>query len=40
VSIRRLGREGQQVMPLDAALAALADEAVAPDVRRVQSKAA
>jgi threonyl-tRNA synthetase len=34
VSIRRLGKEGQTVMPLDAALAALADEAVAPDVRR------
>ena len=33
VSIRRLGKEGQQVMPLDAALAALADEAVPPDVR-------
>jgi threonyl-tRNA synthetase len=34
VSIRRLGKEGQQVMELDAALAALADEAVPPDVRR------
>jgi len=34
VSVRRLGSEGQRVMPLDAALAALADEAVAPDVRR------
>jgi threonyl-tRNA synthetase len=34
VSIRRLGREGQQVTELDAALAALADEAIAPDVRR------
>ena len=34
VSIRRLGREGQQVMPLDAALAALAQEAVPPDVAR------
>jgi threonyl-tRNA synthetase len=39
VSIRRLGKEGQQVMPLDAALAMLADEAVPPDVRRM-SKAA
>jgi threonyl-tRNA synthetase len=39
VSIRRLGREGQQVMPLDAALAALADEAVAPDVRRIKQAA-
>jgi threonyl-tRNA synthetase len=37
VSIRRLGKEGQQVMPLDAALAALADEAMAPDLRRMQS---
>src|SRR5882724_3493047 len=35
VSIRRLGKEGQQVMPLEAALAALADEAVPPDVRRM-----
>jgi threonyl-tRNA synthetase len=34
VSIRRLGSEGQQVTALDAALAALADEAVPPDVRR------
>ena len=34
VSIRRLGSEGQTVMPLDAALKALADEAVPPDVRR------
>ena len=37
VSIRRLGKDGQQVMPLDAALAALADEAVAPDIRRRQN---
>jgi threonyl-tRNA synthetase len=34
VSIRRLGQEKQEVMPLDAALTALADEAVPPDVRR------
>ncbi len=39
VSIRRLGSEGQQVMPLDAALKALADEAVPPDVRRVKAAA-
>jgi threonyl-tRNA synthetase len=39
VSIRRLGSEGQQVMPLDAALKALADEAVPPDVRRMQTAA-
>jgi threonyl-tRNA synthetase len=35
VSIRRLGKDGQQVMPLDAALAMLADEATPPDVKRV-----
>ena len=40
VSIRRLGSEGQQVMPLDAALNLLAEEAVPPDVRRATSKAA
>jgi threonyl-tRNA synthetase len=34
VSIRRLGKEGQTVLPLDAALAALAAEAVPPDLRR------
>src|ERR1700686_385688 len=39
VSIRRLGREGQQVMPLDAALAALAQEAVPPDVARMKQAA-
>ena len=36
VSIRRLGKEGQQVMPLDTALKSLADEAVPPDVRRAK----
>jgi threonyl-tRNA synthetase len=40
VSIRRLGKDGQQVIPLDAALTALADEAVAPDVRRAMKQAA
>ncbi|MGC2471612.1 MAG: threonine--tRNA ligase [Pseudolabrys sp.] len=42
VSIRRLGKEGQQVMPLEAALKALSEEAVPPDVRRADagSKAA
>ena len=39
VSIRRLGREGQQVHPLDAAIAALAQESVAPDLRRMQNAA-
>jgi threonyl-tRNA synthetase len=37
VSIRRLGQEKQEVMPLDEALAALADEAVPPDVRRAKA---
>jgi len=40
VSMRRLGSEKQQVMPLDAALAALADEAVPPDVKRLRAAAA
>jgi threonyl-tRNA synthetase len=39
VSIRRIGSEGQTVMPLDAALAMLAEEAVAPDVRRERKAA-
>jgi threonyl-tRNA synthetase len=39
VSIRRLGKEGQSVLPLDAALDALAAEAVAPDVRRAKKAA-
>jgi threonyl-tRNA synthetase len=39
VSIRRLGSEKQQTMPLDAALAALAQEAVPPDVRRMKKAA-
>ncbi|HEY2135287.1 MAG TPA: threonine--tRNA ligase [Xanthobacteraceae bacterium] len=34
VSIRRLGSEGQKVTGLDEALKALAEEAVAPDVKR------
>jgi len=34
VSIRRLGSEGQQVMPLEEALNALAAEAVPPDMKR------
>ena len=42
VSIRRLGKESQQVMPLEAALKALSEKAVPPDVRRADagSKAA
>jgi threonyl-tRNA synthetase len=39
VSIRRLGSQQQTVMPLDRALAMLAEEAVAPDVRRMQQAA-
>jgi threonyl-tRNA synthetase len=39
VSVRRLGKEDQTVMPLDAALAMLADEAVAPDVKRMRQAA-
>jgi threonyl-tRNA synthetase len=38
VSIRRLGNDGQQVMPIEAALAALADEAMAPDLKRMQNR--
>jgi threonyl-tRNA synthetase len=34
VSIRRLGSERQEVVPLDSALAMLTDESVPPDVRR------
>ncbi len=34
VSLRRLGSEKQEVMPLDVALKALADEAVPPDLKR------
>jgi len=37
VSIRRLGKEGQQVMPLDEALKTLADEAVPPDLKRANA---
>ena len=39
VSIRRLGSEKQTTMALDAALAMLADEAVAPDMRRLKAAA-
>ncbi len=40
VSIRRLGSDKQTVMPLDAALASLGDEAIAPDLRRDRKQAA
>ncbi len=36
VSIRRLGSEGQSVLPTDEAIAALADEATPPDLKRAQ----
>src|SRR6266481_7038619 len=39
VSIRRLGKEGQSVLALDAALRSLADEAVPPDMRRMKQAA-
>jgi threonyl-tRNA synthetase len=39
VSIRRLGKDGQQVMALDVALAGLTQEAVAPDLKRMQNAA-
>jgi threonyl-tRNA synthetase len=40
VSVRRLGKDGQQVMPLDQALRALADEAIAPDLRALAPRGA
>jgi threonyl-tRNA synthetase len=40
VSVRRLGSEGQQVLPLEQALTQLAEEAVPPDLRRVTKQAA
>jgi threonyl-tRNA synthetase len=39
VSVRRLGSEGQTVMPTEAAIAALVDEATPPDVKRARSAA-
>jgi threonyl-tRNA synthetase len=40
VSIRRLGSEGQKVMPLDEALKMLVEEATPPDIKRAQKEAA
>ncbi len=37
VSVRRLGSEGQKVMPTDEAIAALVDEATPPDLKRAQA---
>jgi threonyl-tRNA synthetase len=38
VSIRRLGSEGQNVMPLTEALAALVEEATPPDIKRANAE--
>jgi threonyl-tRNA synthetase len=40
VSVRRLGVQEQQVMPLATAIERLAEEAVPPDLRRARSTAA
>jgi threonyl-tRNA synthetase len=40
VSIRRLGQERQQVVPLDQAVAMLVDEATPPDLKRERRAAA
>jgi threonyl-tRNA synthetase len=40
VSIRRLGSDGQNVMPTDEAIAALVDEATPPDLKREKRAAA
>jgi threonyl-tRNA synthetase len=37
VSVRRLGSDGQKVMPTDEAIAALVDEATPPDVKRARA---
>ncbi len=39
VSVRRLGSDGQKVMPTDEAIAALVDEATPPDVKRARAAA-
>ena len=36
ISIRRLGKEGQQVVSFDEALKALTDEATPPDIKRAK----
>jgi len=40
VSVRRLGSQAQQVLTLDAALTAIAAEAVPPDLAKAQARAA
>ncbi len=37
VSMRRLGSKDQQVMGVDEAIAALADEAIPPDLKRAKA---
>jgi threonyl-tRNA synthetase len=37
VSIRRLGKDSQDVLPLDAAFKSLVDEATPPDLRRTKA---
>ena len=37
VSVRRLGSDGQQVLPTAEAIAALVDEATPPDVKRAKA---
>jgi threonyl-tRNA synthetase len=37
VSIRRLGSDGQKVLPTDEAIAALVDEATPPDIKRARA---
>jgi len=37
VSVRRLGQEGQKVMPTEEAIAALVEEATPPDIRRARA---
>ncbi|MBV9531715.1 MAG: threonine--tRNA ligase, partial [Bradyrhizobium sp.] len=39
VSIRRLGKDTQRVMPADEAIAALVEEAMPPDVGRARAAA-
>jgi threonyl-tRNA synthetase len=39
VSVRRLGSDGQKVMPTAEAIAALVDEATPPDVKRMRASA-
>jgi threonyl-tRNA synthetase len=40
VSVRRLGSQAQEVLPLDAAIKAIADEATPPDLAKSRLRAA